>query len=510
MTRLRLCANVAIHVVYDDGTTFGSPVSQRPDESTREVYAEIIDLVREHGFAALATAGPAALARIVAGDGFRRIADLDGAGAWRIRPDVLYPDPAAAPPRRLTLTCEDLDQQLALDLPLDAWPAVHAMLAGLSERAGADPASAAGRGPHGLLEALCELRFVEQVGEPRPADPRLTSAALTFVGHNTIVTRSATAAVVVDPYLFAGGRAFPDGYQPLTRAELGRIDAILLTHTHPDHFDAGTLLRFGPSIPVIVPRIERESLLAVAVERRLRELGFSRVSPLAWGESVRVGDIEIHALPFFGEQPTDSEVLHPEVRNAGNTYLVRTPTFSVGFLADSGRDGQGDVRDVAERARRAFGPVDVLFSGYRGWEMYPAQHVFSSIARFLPFVPPWLWGVRQQLMTTAAGAVDVAERWGARLLVPYADGGAPWHWRIGLGPRLDETAGETVGFDLLPERVVEAAGARAFGIDGQGIASPVRPVVLRPGDSLLDPSGAGELLRVPPHAWAYPDLAERA
>jgi hypothetical protein len=217
----------------------------------------------------------------------------------------------------------------------------------------------------------------------------------------------------------------------------------------------------------------------------------------------------VHALPFFGEQPTDSEVLHPEVCNAGNTYLVRTPAFSVAFLADSGRDRRGDVRDVAEGARRTFGPVDVLFSGYRGWEMYPAQHIFSSIARFLPFVPPWLWGVRQQLMTTAAGAVDVAERWGARFLIPYADGGAPWHWRIGLGPRLDEASCETAGFDPLPTRVVEAARCRAYGIDGRRIASSVRPVVLRPGDSLLDPGGVGNVLRVPRHAWAYSDLEDR-
>jgi L-ascorbate metabolism protein UlaG (beta-lactamase superfamily) len=328
-------------------------------------------------------------------------------------------------------------------------------------------------------------------------------ADLTFVGHNTVVVRTPSTRVILDPFLLAGGPKFPPTYQPIPLRDLGPVDAVLITHSHPDHFHPASLLQFPPDTHLIVPRVDRETLLTVALERRLRELGFAHISALDWWQSTRVGDVEVHALPFYGEQPTDGERLHPGIRNAGNTYLVRTPNFSAAFLVDSGRDGQGDVRDVAARARARLGAVDFVFAGYRGWLTYPAQLLFSSVARYLLFVPPALWGVRQQLMNTADDAVDVAERWGARYLVPYADGGAPWYWRIGLGPRLDDEAAETFGFDPFPERVLAAARRRTQSHDGQTLGSPVRPLLLRPGDSVRHAAAEATVLRIPGHAWSY-------
>ena len=90
-----------------------------------------------------------------------------------------------------------------------------------------------------------------------------TLPEITFAGHNTVVVRSVIASVVVDPFLFTHRAGFPDTYQPLSRRELGSVDAIVLTHSHPDHMDAATLLRFGRDTQVIVPFIERETVLSV-------------------------------------------------------------------------------------------------------------------------------------------------------------------------------------------------------------------------------------------------------
>jgi hypothetical protein len=136
--------------------------------------------------------------------------------------------------------------------------------------------------------------------------------------------------------------------------------------------------------------------------------------------------------------------------------------------------------------------------------MYPAQLLFSSVARFLLFVPPALWSVRQQIMTTADEAIDIAERWGARYLVPYADGGAPWFWQIGLGPNLAAGAvAESVRFDPVPERVLAALAARTEGHDGQPLASQVQALLLRPGDSVQDIAADVSVLRLPDHTWPY-------
>ncbi len=217
-------------------------------------------------------------------------------------------------------------------------------------------------------------------------------------------------------------------------------------------------------------------------------------------------DIQVTALPFYGEQPTDGSQLHPGIRNAGNTYFIRTPRCSAAFLADSGRDGAGDVRQVVARARRDLGSPDYLFVGYRGWLMYPVQLLHSSVARYLPFVPRELWGVRQQIMTTPDEAIDLAEIWGAPHLVPYADGGSPWFWQIGLGPRLDKAASANAAFDPFPERVIAAARTRTQTASGVQ-RSAVNVVLLRPGDSIASGGPQPEIARMEGFAWPYGEEA---
>lgn len=500
MTRWFLRTDVHLKVLYDDRTPFGAAVGARCDDLVRELFAPVIEHARARGFASLDAHGPRLLAEVIEGEQFPLIAEGDGAGAWRLRDELLYPDPARSPPRELYLACEPLDRLLPVE-PGDAWPELHALLARLSGEGLArdEPLPPFSRA---LLDRLGRDGLLDDDPGPGP-QAALADAELLFLGHNTALLRPGDAALLVDPFLSARLPDYPRAYQPLQRRELGPVDAIALTHAHPDHFDPASLLRFPPDTRIITPRIAREHVLAVDMARRLRELGFTNVTSLGWGEATTVGDVELRALPLYGEQPTDHRALHPELRNHGNTYVVRGPRFSAALLADSGRDGLGDVRDLAIDARREFGPVDVVLTGYRGWQMYPVQHIFSSVARYVLFVPPWLWGTRQQLMTTPEGAIDVAERFGARYVIPYADGGAPWHWRVGLGPVLDGRGVETRGFDLFPERVVDAAVDRSQALDGGGMRSPVRPLLVRPNEAVRGLAGAAEVLALPGNAWPY-------
>ena len=505
MNSLRLRSDVQVVVQYRDQTPFGSAMGRRADETTLAAFAPVVAHVNAHGTADLTQAAAALLAASVRSEAFARVAEPDGApgGAWRIRPEALFPDIAQTGPKALWLACAATGGQLRANLPAAYWPLAHELLASLS-----------GQGTDGgelhpdmraLLAAMQRENLVEEANdEDRAPVLELGQADVTFVGHNTVVVRSATTTVVVDPLLFSWSAGYPTSYQPLTLREIGTPDAILITHSHPDHFDPASLIQIAPDTRIIVPYVERETLLAVAMSERLGQLGFTRVHVLEWGQSTAVGDVEIHALPFYGEQPTDGEVLHPTVRNAGNTYLVRTPTLSALFLADSGRDGQGDVKEVASRGRAHFGPVDIVFAGYRGWLTYPVQHLMSSVARFLLFVPPGLWNVRQKIMTDADDAIDVAERWGARFVAGYADGGAPWYWQVGLGPRLDDEAPHELSpFDPYPEWLGVRARMRSQAPDGTPLSSPVRPLLLRPGDSLRNVTTAPITIRIPGHTWPY-------
>lgn len=489
---LRLRRDVELKIEYSDRTPFGSPVGLRPLENARRVFAPVLEHASTHGVRATIRNGPKLLAEVTTTRAFTEIM----AGPNGLRQEVLYPDPSAAIPSKLWLSCPATGKEITLDVAPDDWIVWTNLLGGLAqtdrhfEPNGAERAFFEELERHGLLEPA----GVE-------GDSFGPGAEVTFVGHNTVVLRSEGTAIIVDPF-FVPAADLSSSYQPLGRAQLGAIDAVLVTHSHPDHFDPISLLQFGRETLVIVPRVERESLLTVDMARRCRELGLLNVVELAWNESRRVGSFEIVALPFFGEQPSSGAVLHPRVRNHGNTYLAKGSALAAALVADAGRDQAGDIRQMAKACRAQYGPIDILFAGYRGWTTYPVQLAFSSVPQYLLFVPAEEWGVRQQLMNNADDALDLAEAWGASTIVPYGAGGAPWYWERGLGPRLDGSGVEDPSFDPFPERVVEAASRRLW-VDGNWMNSPVAVSVLRPGDGLRDVRGVPELVRVAGHTWPW-------
>ena len=83
-----------------------------------------------------------------------------------------------------------------------------------------------------------------------------TRPRATFMGHSSILFQSKQSSVLTDPLFRVRGGAPPIAFDSM-RLELG---AICCSHSHWDHCDVATLIRFDKRTPVIVPRVRTPSL----------------------------------------------------------------------------------------------------------------------------------------------------------------------------------------------------------------------------------------------------------
>jgi L-ascorbate metabolism protein UlaG (beta-lactamase superfamily) len=417
-----------------------------------------------------------------------------------LRQEVLFPDARRHRPRVLHLRQE----QLGLDVPVARaeWPVLSELFATLSRGASRAELRALSAAPAvgALLADMSGAGWL--VRHPGPVEVP-TPGAL-FVGHNTVLVAGRQGRVLVDPYFRPASGVDGPAYQPMQPQDVGPVDAVLITHSHGDHFHLGSLLRLPRDTRIFVPAVARESLFSTDCVLRLEQLGFTRVEPLRWGEERQVGDVTVRALPFHGEQPTDQPGLYRELYNEGNTWLVRTPGFSAAFFADAGHDVRGDMREVCRRVREE-GPVDVLFCGVRGFRLKPLFFGFSTLDAFLVDVPLEHLAVPQQLMAGPEEALEFGALLGARYVVPCADGGAPWYWREGMGPRYAGYPGEPVtgastldenpDADPYPERLAQVRKAQGTG---------PRALLLRPGEAMRwKGRAAPEVVRTPGFLWPF-------
>lgn len=494
MTRRKLTSKIGCQLIYQDETKFGSAVTGQCDTTIRRYCNSIIAHRQQYGIKDVVSHSRELLASVMIPGGLADLYERPGV----LRQDWLYPDPQAVKPVALQLERNIGENVVVLELPSHLLSDL-ALYLGEWQQGSAAPTTSIARE---LWNVLNEYGALVEETLPQPS----VLGHATFVGHSTLRLSDGKSSILFDPFLLPQSQLYPPNYQPLSLEELGQPNAVFITHSHPDHFDLGTLLRIGADTPIFVPEVKRESVLAIDMAWRLRQLGFNNVHALNWFEERQIGEMRIIALPFYGEQPSVGEVLHPEIRNQGNTYMVEYENRRVALTTDSGSDCVGSVKQLADTAKERYGSIDTLFGGYRGFGLYPIQYLFSSVARYLPFVPEKMWSVRQKMMCDADDVIDVAEIWNAKQIVPYSDGGAPWFWQRGLGPCLDGTQTYIMAVDPTPDYVVQVANQRSGTRKDGAIASPVAICLLRPGDSLI--FAETDKLIVQNQPWPYDSYAD--
>jgi L-ascorbate metabolism protein UlaG (beta-lactamase superfamily) len=157
---------------------------------------------------------------------------------------------------------------------------------------------------------------------------------LTWIGHATVLIELAGVRMLTDPVLRGRLAHLTRHGAPPTPDATARLDAVLLSHLHLDHFDVPSLRRVDPATSVLVPR---------GATSRVRRLGFTTVTELAPGETAEVGDVTVTAVPA-----THDGRRHPLAEPAEAIGFVLRADERVYFAGDTDLfdDMEGLVEDL--------------------------------------------------------------------------------------------------------------------------------------------------------------------
>ncbi|HEY7610175.1 MAG TPA: MBL fold metallo-hydrolase [Alphaproteobacteria bacterium] len=179
--------------------------------------------------------------------------------------------------------------------------------------------------------------------------------AVLWIGHATALVRLGGKTILTDP-VFADHvtpappigprRLVPPG---LALADLPRIDVILVSHDHYDHFEPAAIRRIAArDRPLcLLP-------LRVGVGETPRDFGCARTERLDWGGSARLDGVVIHLLPA---QHDSGRGVADRNRSLWGSWLVEAgrgrARRSVYFAGDTG------VGPHFARIGDAHGPIDL-------------------------------------------------------------------------------------------------------------------------------------------------------
>jgi len=200
---------------------------------------------------------------------------------------------------------------------------------------------------------------------------------LTFVGHSTVLVELGGVRLLTDPVLRDRLLHLRRHASSPATEVAERIDAVLISHLHGDHLDMPSLRAVGRSVPLIVPR---------GAGPWLRRSGFDRVEELAPGETARVGDVEVAAVPA-----------HHQPRRWSVAGRKAQP---IGFELRGGRRVYfaGDT-DLFPEMDEMAGTIDVALLPVWGWGIalgaghLDPRRAAEAVARIRPGIAvPIHWG----------------------------------------------------------------------------------------------------------------------
>lgn len=172
-------------------------------------------------------------------------------------------------------------------------------------------------------------------------------ANLTYIGHATLLIEMDGVRLLTDPVLVRQISGFLRRHNALPTMTVEKVDAVLISHLHGDHFHVPSLRMVGHDTLVVAPR---------GTARLLRRHGFRRVMEVTVGDKTTVGPITIEAT--YADHAGRRAPFGPNVNCLG--YVV-SGTQRIYFAGDTdifpGMEALGDQLDVALLPVWGWGPT---------------------------------------------------------------------------------------------------------------------------------------------------------
>ena len=172
---------------------------------------------------------------------------------------------------------------------------------------------------------------------PAPGRPDLSSWTdydlhAAWIGHSTVLLRVDGVTILTDPVfsnrIGIGIGPFTLGMKrlvapALSLKELPKVDVILLSHAHMDHFDIPSLRALENRGTAVVTATSTSDLL--------RPKRYQAVHELRWNESVQIGPVSIRAfeVKHWGART------HTDVHRGYNGYTIQAGRHRVLFGGDT-------------------------------------------------------------------------------------------------------------------------------------------------------------------------------
>lgn len=112
------------------------------------------------------------------------------------------------------------------------------------------------------------------------------SLSMSYLGHSTVLIDLGGVRVLTDPILRRRVGLLVRAAAPVDPDSWDRVDVVLISHSHWDHLDYGSLQLLDAGVPIVVAR---------GMAARLQARGFRQVFEVVPGDAIRVAGLTIEA-----------------------------------------------------------------------------------------------------------------------------------------------------------------------------------------------------------------------